>query len=150
MWLLLLTFIRQAGMKFRYGLCSLKIFNAILLRFSRLLRNSPRSWVRHTRRPASPGTLEKPHPKAKSSMSLHPHLNFLKIGFILLDNNIMHYADFQAGWLVLKSSAGERAWFLNEESETRNKLILLAGKNQRAEELASLMKVKSTHYISMD
>jgi hypothetical protein len=61
----------------------------------------------------------------------------------------MHYADFQAGWLVLKSSAGERAWFLNEESETRNKLILLAGKNQRAEELASLMKVTSNVCIKI-
>jgi hypothetical protein len=47
--------------------------------------------------------------------------------------------DFQAGWLVLKSSGGELAWFLTEESEPRNKLILLAGENQRAEELSSLM-----------
>jgi len=30
---------RQADMKFRYGLCSLQIFNAILLHFSRRLRN---------------------------------------------------------------------------------------------------------------
>jgi len=66
-------------MKFRYGLCSLQIFNAILFRFSRRLRNSPRPWVRHTQRPASPGALEKPHPKAKSSMSPHPHLNFIKL-----------------------------------------------------------------------
>jgi hypothetical protein len=64
--------------KIRYGCRSLKIFNAILLHFSRLLRNSPRSWVRHTRRPALPGTLEKPHPKAKSSISLQPHLIFLR------------------------------------------------------------------------
>jgi len=55
----------------------------------------------------------------------------------------MHHADFQAGWVVLKSSGGERAWFLKEESEPRNKLVLLAGKNQRAEELASLMKAKA-------
>jgi len=54
--------------------------------------------------------------------------------------------DFQAGWLVLKSSGGERAWFLAEGSEPRNKLILLAGKNQRAEEPACLMKVKSTSH----
>jgi len=45
--------------------------------------------------------------------------------------------------VVLKSSGGERAWFLKEESEPRNKLILLAGKNQRAEEPACLMKVKN-------
>jgi hypothetical protein len=70
---------RRAHVKFRYGLCSLKIFNAILLRFSRRLRNSPRPWVRHTQRPASPNTLEKPHLKAKSSMSLQPHLNFMRI-----------------------------------------------------------------------
>jgi len=55
----------------------------------------------------------------------------------------MQHSDFQAGWLVLKSSAGERAWFLKEGSEPRNKLILLAGKNQRAEEPACLMKVGS-------
>jgi len=59
-------------------------------------------------------------------------------------NTIMPYPDFQAGWLVLKSSGGERAWFLAEESEPRNKLILLAGENQRAEEPACLMKVGST------
>jgi len=54
----------------------------------------------------------------------------------------MPHPDFQAGWLVLKSSGGERAWFLAEGSEPRNKLILLAGENQRAEEPACLMKVK--------
>jgi len=62
-----------------------KIFNAILLRFSRLLRNSPRPWVKHTRSPAPPDTLQKPHPKAKSFMALQPHLNFLRVEFILLD-----------------------------------------------------------------
>jgi len=67
------------AVKFKYGLCSLQIFNAILLRFSRLLRNSPRPWVRHTRSPALPGSLEKPHPKAKSSMSLQPYLNFRRV-----------------------------------------------------------------------
>jgi len=51
-------------------------------------------------------------------------------------NTIMPHPDFQAGKLVLKSSGGERAWFLAEGSEPRNKLILLAGKNQRAEEPA--------------
>jgi len=70
--------LRQADMKFRYGLCSLQIFNAILLRISRRLRNSPRPWVRHTQSPALPDALEKPHPKAKSSMSLRPHLNFIR------------------------------------------------------------------------
>jgi hypothetical protein len=59
----------------------------------------------------------------------------------------MFHLDFQAGWLVQKSSGGERAWFLTEESEPRNKLILLAGKNQRAEEPACLMKVGSKYYI---
>jgi hypothetical protein len=59
----------------------------------------------------------------------------------------MQYLYFQAGRVVMKSSGGERAWFLIEESEPRNKLILLAGKNQRAEELASLMKVGSTSHI---
>jgi len=78
---------RQADMKFRYGLCSLQIFNAILLHFSRRLRNSPRPWVRHTQRPASPDALEKPHPKAKSSMSPRPHLNFSKFKQPRLVNN---------------------------------------------------------------
>jgi len=61
-------------------------------------------------------------------------------------NNIIQNSDFQAGWLVLKSSGGEWAWFLAEGSELRNKLILLAGKNQRAEELACLMKVGSINH----
>jgi len=59
-------------------------------------------------------------------------------------NNILPYLNFQAGWLVLKSSGGERAWFLKEESEPRNKLRFLAGEDQRAEEPACLMKLKST------
>jgi hypothetical protein len=58
----------------------------------------------------------------------------------------MPHPDFQAGWVVLKSSAGERAWFLKEESEPRNKLRFLAGEDQRAEEPACLVKVKSTSY----
>jgi len=74
--------LRQADVKFRYGVCSLKIFNAILLRFSRRLRNSPRPWVRHTQRPALLDTLENPHTKAKSLMSLQPHLNFIKLSSI--------------------------------------------------------------------
>ncbi len=37
-----------------------------------------------------------------------------------------------------KSSGGERAWFLEEESEPRNKRIFLAGENQRADESAYL------------
>jgi len=52
---------------------SLQIFNAILLRFSRRLRNSPRPWVRHAQRPTTSDSLEKTHQKAKSSMSLNPY-----------------------------------------------------------------------------
>ncbi len=37
-----------------------------------------------------------------------------------------------------KSSTGERAWFLEEESEPRNKRIFLAGENSRADESAYL------------
>jgi hypothetical protein len=44
----------------------------------------------------------------------------------------------QTGKLVRKSSGGERAWFLEEESEPRNKLIFLAGENQRADVSACL------------
>jgi len=53
----------------------------------------------------------------------------------------MSHPDFQAGWLVLKSSGGERAWFLAEGGEPRNKLRFLAGEDQRAEEPSCLMKV---------
>jgi hypothetical protein len=34
-----------------------------------------------------------------------------------------------AGKLKRKPSGGERAWFLEEESEPRNKLVFLAGEN---------------------
>jgi len=54
-----------------------QIFNAILLSFSRRLRNSPRPWVKHTQRPTTSDSLEKPHQKAKSSMSLQTHQNFI-------------------------------------------------------------------------
>jgi hypothetical protein len=77
-------------------------------------------------------------------VSLQPYLNFIRITLFLLDNNIMHYEDFQAGWVVLKSSGGERARFLAEGSEPRNKLRFLAGEDQRAEEPACLMKVKTS------
>ncbi len=44
----------------------------------------------------------------------------------------------QSGKLMRKSSGGERAWFLEEESEPRNKRIFIAGENQRADVLACL------------
>jgi len=72
-------------MKLRVWIRSLQIFNAILLRFSRLLRNSPRPWVRHAPSPASPGSLENPHQKAKSSMSLNPYPQLHLIPFKLLN-----------------------------------------------------------------
>jgi hypothetical protein len=39
----------------------------------------------------------------------------------------------QSGKLKRKPSGGERAWFLEEESEPRNKEIFLAGENLRAD-----------------
>ena len=66
-------------MKFRYDLRSLQIFNAFLLYFSRLVRNFPRPWVRHTHSSAKLSSLEKIHQKAKSSKSLKSHLNFITI-----------------------------------------------------------------------
>jgi hypothetical protein len=60
-------------MKLRVWIRSLQIFNAIPLRFSRRLRNSPRPWVKHAQRPTTSDSLEKPHQKAKSSMSLNPY-----------------------------------------------------------------------------
>jgi hypothetical protein len=44
----------------------------------------------------------------------------------------------QLGKLMRKSSGGEQAWFLEEEREPRNKLIFLAGENQRADVSACL------------
>jgi hypothetical protein len=52
----------------------------------------------------------------------------------------------ESGKLVRKPSGGERAWFLEEESEPRNKLIFLAGENQRAEEPACLTASLSQKY----
>jgi hypothetical protein len=43
-----------------------------------------------------------------------------------------------AGKLKRKPSGGERARFLEEESEPRNKLVFLAGEKQRADVSASL------------
>jgi hypothetical protein len=43
-----------------------------------------------------------------------------------------------AGKLKRKPSGGEWAWFLEEKSEPRNKLVFLAGENQRADVSASL------------
>jgi hypothetical protein len=70
-------------MKLKVWIRSLQIFNAILLRFSLRLRNSPRPWVRHAQRPTTSDSLEKTHQKAKSSMSLNPdpqlHLSLSKL-----------------------------------------------------------------------
>jgi hypothetical protein len=41
-----------------------------------------------------------------------------------------------------KSSGGERAWFLEEESEPRNKRIFIAGENSRADESVCLTVLK--------
>jgi len=41
----------------------------------RRLRNSPRPWVKHAQRPASPGFLKPGMQKAKSSKSLQPDPN---------------------------------------------------------------------------
>ena len=45
----------------------------------------------------------------------------------------------QSDKLMRKPSGGERAWFLEEESEPRNKRIFLAGENQRADVSACLL-----------
>jgi hypothetical protein len=44
----------------------------------------------------------------------------------------------QSGKLKRKASGGERAWFLGEESEPRNKGIFLAGENNRPDVSACL------------
>jgi hypothetical protein len=43
--------------KFGGGLCSFRFLTPFLVLFFRLLRNSPRPWVRHTRSPALPDSL---------------------------------------------------------------------------------------------
>jgi len=52
---------------------------------SRLLRNSPRPWVRHTRSSASLSSLKHSVQKAKSSISPQPYPIFLYITNILLN-----------------------------------------------------------------
>ncbi len=82
-------------MKFDCGLCSLQIFNAILLRFSRLLRNSPRPWVKHTRSPATPDSLEKPHQKAKSSMRFsHIRISLTVYHTLSVESTASSYAPY--------------------------------------------------------
>jgi len=80
-----------------------QISNAILLRFSRLLRNSPRPWVKHTHRPTTSDSLEKPHQKAKSSMSLQPHQNFIR--YTSSDLHLTFYF-FQFSTLLSRFSRG--------------------------------------------
>jgi len=76
---------RRADAKFRCGLCSLQIFNAILLRFSRLLRNSLKMFggngqgIRH---PFDPPAMDLSPIRASLSSKeepcpLSPHSGFL-------------------------------------------------------------------------
>jgi len=51
--------------------------------------------------------------------------------------------------LIRKPSGGERAWFLEEESEPRNKRIFLAGENPRADESAYLTAVEFVTVLEM-
>jgi len=78
-------------MKFKCGLCSLQIFNAIHLRFSRRLRNSRRPWVKHTQRPTMSDSLENTHQKAKSSMSLQPQQNFIRCKSFTISLHILQF-----------------------------------------------------------
>jgi hypothetical protein len=45
-----------------------------------------------------------------------------------------------------KSSGGERAWFLEEESEPRNKRIFFDGENSRADESVYLTAASSRYW----
>jgi len=87
----------------RVWLVLVQIFNAILLRFSRRLRNSPRPWVKHAQRPTTSDSLEKTHQKAKSSMSLQPHQNFVIEKSFTITFYILQFT-FQ-GFLHLQFSA---------------------------------------------
>ena len=55
----------------------------------------------------------------------------------------------QSGNLVRKPSGGERAWFLEEESEPRNKRIFLDGENTRADESVCLTSKEIITDISL-
>jgi hypothetical protein len=72
---------------------------------------------------------------------LHEFLLYTIQGFSVLQNSCLSLLGFskiaividQSGKLKRKSSGGERAWILEEESEPRNKEIFLAGENHRAD-----------------
>ena len=69
---------RRVNVKIRYGLCSLQIFNAILRTVFSAAAQLPLPWVKHARSSALPSFLKHGTQKAKSSMSLQPHLIFSK------------------------------------------------------------------------
>ena len=57
----------------------------------------------------------------------------------------------KSGNLKRKASGGKRAWFLEEESEPRTKLIFLAGKNQRPDVSVCLTEHKAgLPFLSQD
>jgi hypothetical protein len=91
------------GYEIQVWLSSLQIFNAIPLRFSRRLRNSPRPWVKHTQRPTPSDSLEKPHQKAKSSMSLQPHQNFIIYKSFTITFHISSFAVFSIYHLLFSA-----------------------------------------------
>jgi hypothetical protein len=90
-------------MKFGCGLCSLQIFNAIPLRFSRRLRNSPRPWVKHAQRPTTSDSLEKTHQKAKSSMSLQPHQNFIRHKSFTITVHVLQFTFYGLSHLLFSA-----------------------------------------------
>jgi len=102
---------------------SLQIFNAILLRFSRRLRNSPRPWVRHAQRPATPDALKKLHQKAKSSMSLKPYNQIYQAYFQLS----IYVCIILLAWIIhesrlpqMKGTGDEAVVFHCESAVTKN------------------------------
>jgi len=98
-------------MNLKVWIRSLQIFNAIPLRFSRRLRNSPRPWVRHAQRPATPDSLKKPHQKAKSSMSLNPYtqIHLLSCSLIHLRSSTLNSFN-KVVKIFMNSSGKKRAW----------------------------------------
>jgi hypothetical protein len=72
--------------------------------------------------------------KEKINVHLEEYSVKFYLYFVSISNTMMVLS--HSGKLMRKSSGGERAWFLEEESEPRNKRIFLAGENPRADALA--------------
>jgi hypothetical protein len=70
--------IRSEKRKSGVACAPFRFFTPFFAMYFRLLRNSPRPWVKHAHSSASLSSLKHITQKAKSSKSLQPHLIFLE------------------------------------------------------------------------